>query len=157
MDRTAPGLRPASFPGPSPPGQQPLPALWSFPRGLTAGCVPLQLAHRHPGPGQPSVRATAEERDHLVRALPLGVSRPWELLPQETPIKPITVSGQRCPCLPACIWLGRELQLSLAGLGEMLWYLCIVAVVSWSRCGAAGSVLGLSKSSTVVLKFVAAL
>lgn len=53
--------------------------------GLTAGWVPLQLAHRHSGPGQPPLRAAAEERDHLVRALPLGVNSPWELAPEWRP------------------------------------------------------------------------
>ncbi|XP_075010895.1 mitoferrin-2 isoform X2 [Calonectris borealis] len=58
-------------------------------------CVLLPLlAHRHPGPGQPPVRAAAEERDHLVRALPLGVSSPRELAPeQRPPTKIVTVVG----------------------------------------------------------------
>lgn len=35
---------------------------------------PRQLAHRHPGSAEPALWATAEERDHLVRALPVGVN-----------------------------------------------------------------------------------
>lgn len=81
--------------------------------GLTAGWVPLQLAHRHPGPGQPPVWAAAEERDHLVRALPLGVSSPQEPAPEQTPPpKIITVSGQRAGVAEvsplACLWLVGE-------------------------------------------------
>lgn len=37
-------------------------------------CCLWQLAHRHPGPAEPFVWATAEERDHLVCALPVGVT-----------------------------------------------------------------------------------
>lgn len=37
-------------------------------------CCLRQLAHRHPGPAEPFVWATAEERDHLVCALPVGVT-----------------------------------------------------------------------------------
>lgn len=37
-------------------------------------CLFTQLVGRHPGPGQPSVRPAAEERDDMVSALLLGVN-----------------------------------------------------------------------------------
>lgn len=42
---------------------------------LTCVCLSSQLVGGHPGPGQPSVRPAAEERDHLVPALLLGVNQ----------------------------------------------------------------------------------
>lgn len=99
-NQAAPGLRPASLPGtsllgaavplPNPLRQQHPGVLVPDPvlLGLMADWVPFQLAHRHPGPGQPPLRAAAEERDHLVRALPLGVRSPWEPAPGDTPPPP---------------------------------------------------------------------
>lgn len=119
--------------------------------GLTAGWVPLQLAHRHPGPGQPPVWAAAEERDHLVRALPLGVSSPQEPAPEQTPppqnYHREWAEGWGGRGVPACLPVaGRRGSCSVVLAGwELLWLLCIVAVVSWSRRGAACSALSLSK------------
>lgn len=67
----------------------------SFLLGLSSSrlCCPWQLAHHHPGSAEPPVRATAEERDHLVRALPVGVT---------------TAASTRCPAL----WMTSALSLT---------------------------------------------